>query len=178
MLSQAEHDELASSVLITDSEILAEDVSGEIERQMSKLKRKAIASKSLKNYGAVILTKDIVGAVKLSNDIAPEHLEIMTKRPAAVLPEIKNAGAIFLGRWTPETLGDYSAGPNHTLPTGGTSRFFSPLGVYDFVKRSSLLSFTREGFMQIAKTVETIADIEGLEAHGNTVRVRMRDKRR
>jgi histidinol dehydrogenase len=173
LLSQAEHDELASSVLITDSEILAGDVSREIERQMSKLKRRAIASKSLKNYGAVIITKDIASAVKLSNDIAPEHLEIMTKMPAAVLPEIKNAGAIFLGRWTPESLGDYSAGPNHTLPTGGTARFFSPLGVYDFIKRSSLLSFTREGFMKLAKTVETIADIEGLEAHGNTVRVRM-----
>lgn len=173
LLSQAEHDELASSVLITDSEILAVDVSEEIERQMSKLKRRAIANKSLKNYGAVIITKDIAGAVKLSNDIAPEHLEIMTERPAALLPAIKNAGAIFLDRWTPETLGDYSAGPNHTLPTGGTARFFSPLGVYDFIKRSSLLSFTRDGFMKLAKTVETIADIEGLEAHGNTVRVRM-----
>ena len=177
LLSQAEHDELASSVLITDSKILAEDVSREIERQMAKLKRRTIASKSLKNYGAVIITKDIAGAVKLSNDIAPEHLEIMTGRPAAVLPEIKNAGAIFLGRWTPETLGDYSAGPNHTLPTGGTARFFSPLGVYDFIKRSSLLSFTRQGFMKLAKTVETIADIEGLEAHGNTVRVRTGKKK-
>ncbi len=178
LLSQAEHDELASSVLITDSKILAEDVSREIERQIAKLKRRAIARKSLNSYGAVILVKDIAHAVRLSNNIAPEHLEIMTKRPAAVLPEIKNAGAIFLGRWTPEPLGDYSAGPNHTLPTGGTARFFSPLGVYDFIKRSSLLSFTREGFMRIAGTVEAIADIEGLEAHGNTVRVRMRDKRR
>ncbi|MDP3260331.1 MAG: histidinol dehydrogenase, partial [Thermodesulfovibrionales bacterium] len=178
LLSQAEHDELASSVLITDSKILAEDVSREIERQMAKLKRRTIASKSIKNYGAVIIVRDIAHAVKLSNDIAPEHLEIMTEKPAVVLPEIKNAGAIFLGRWTPEALGDYSAGPNHTLPTGGTARFFSPLGVYDFIKRSSLLSFTREGFMKIAGTVEAIADIEGLEAHGNTVRVRMRDKRR
>ncbi len=178
LLSQAEHDELASSVLITDSKILAEDVSREIERQIAKLKRRAIAKKSLNSYGAVILVKDIAHAVRLSNNIAPEHLEIMTERPAAVLPEIKNAGAIFLGRWTPEPLGDYSAGPNHTLPTGGTARFFSPLGVYDFIKRSSLLSFTREGFMRIAGTVEAIADIEGLEAHGNTVRVRMRDKRR
>lgn len=172
LLSQAEHDELASSVLITDSEVLAKNVSEEIERQMAKLKRRAIASKSLKNYGSVIITKDIVHAVKISNDIAPEHLEIMTERSAALLPAIKNAGAIFLDRWTPETLGDYSAGPNHTLPTGGTARFFSPLGVYDFIKRSSLLSFTREGFMQIAKTVEAIADIEGLEAHGNTIRIR------
>ncbi len=172
LLSQAEHDEFASSVLITDSKILAEDVSREIERQTAKLKRRAIAKKSLNSYGAVILVKDIAHAVRLSNNIAPEHLEIMTERPAAVLPEIKNAGAIFLGRWTPEPLGDYSAGPNHTLPTGGTARFFSPLGVYDFIKRSSLLSFTREGFMRIAGTVEAIADIEGLEAHANTIRIR------
>ena len=177
LLSQAEHDELASSVLITDSKILAEDVSREIERQMAKLKRRTIASKSLNSYGAVIIVRDIDHAVKLSNDIAPEHLEIMTEKPAAVLPEIKNAGAIFLGRWTPEPLGDYSAGPNHTLPTGGTARFFSPLGVYDFIKRSSLLSFTRDGFMKLAKTVETIADIEGLEAHANTIRIRTGKKK-
>lgn len=100
----------------------------------------------------------------------------MTQNPADVLELIKNAGAIFLGRWTPEPLGDYSAGPNHTLPTGGTARFSSPLGVYDFIKRSSLLSFTKQGFMKIAKTVETIADIEGLEAHGNTIRTRMKKK--
>jgi len=176
LLSQAEHDELASSVLITDSEVLARNVSEEIERQMSKLKRRAIASKSLKNYGAMILSKNITEAVKLANTIAPEHLEIMTERPEALLPAIKNAGAIFLGKWTPEALGDYSAGPNHTLPTGGTARFSSPLGVYDFVKRSSLLSFTRQGFMKLAKTVETIADIEGLEAHGNTIRARVGKK--
>jgi len=177
LLSQAEHDELASSILITDSKILAEDVGREIERQIARLKRRAIAGKSLKNYGAVIIVGNIGNAVKLSNDIAPEHLEIMTETPAAVLPGIKNAGAIFLGRWTPEALGDYSAGPNHTLPTGGTARFFSPLGVYDFVKRSSLLSFTRPGFMKLAKTVEAIADIEGLEAHGNTIRVRTAKKK-
>jgi histidinol dehydrogenase len=177
LLSQAEHDEFASSVLITDSKTLAEDVGREIERQTTKLERRAIAKKSLENYGAVIIVRDIAHAVKLSNNIAPEHLEIMTERPSAVLPEIKNAGAIFLGRWTPEALGDYSAGPNHTLPTGGTARFFSPLGVYDFIKRSSLLSFTEDGFMKIAKTVETIADIEGLEAHGNTIRVRIGKKK-
>ncbi|GFP38232.1 histidinol dehydrogenase, partial [Candidatus Hakubella thermalkaliphila] len=136
LLSQAEHDELASSVLITDSKILAEGVSNEIERHMVKLKRRAIASKSLKNYGDVIIVRDIARAIELSNHITPEHLEIMTKKPAAVLPKIKNDGAIFLGRWTPESMGDYSAGPDPTLPTGGTARFFSPLGVYDFIKRS------------------------------------------
>ncbi len=172
LLSQAEHDELASSVLITDSKSLADAVDGEIEKQLYKLKRKDIAGKSIDNYGAIIITRDIKNAVALSNQIAPEHLEIMTEKPLDILPMIKNAGAIFLGQWTPEPLGDYSAGPNHTLPTGGTAKFSSPLGVYDFVKRSSLLSFTKEGFIKLSRTVETIADIEGLEAHGNTIRVR------
>ncbi|TAL24402.1 MAG: histidinol dehydrogenase [Nitrospirae bacterium] len=172
LLSQAEHDELASSVLITNSGRLAEKVDKELEKQLAGLKRKDIAKKSLAAYGAVIITKNIADAVKLSNDIAPEHLEVMTKKTASVLPLIKNAGAIFMGQWTPEPLGDYSAGPNHTLPTGGTARFSSPLGVYDFIKRSSLLSFSKNGFMQLAKTVEAIADVEGLEAHGNTIRVR------
>ncbi|MBI4689353.1 MAG: histidinol dehydrogenase [Nitrospirae bacterium] len=173
LLSQAEHDELASPILITDSRVLARKVGREVEKQLAGLKRRSIAEKSISAYGAIIIVKDIASAVKLSNRIAPEHLEILIKSPVTVLPLIRNAGAIFLGQWTPETLGDYSAGPNHTLPTGGTARFSSPLGVYDFIKRSSLLSFTKEGFMSIAKTVEAIADIEGLEAHGNTIRVRL-----
>jgi histidinol dehydrogenase len=172
LLSQAEHDELASSVLITDSKILADAVEKEVRRQLDILKRKEIALKAIENYGAIIITKDIKAAVKISNEIAPEHLEVMTKNPASFLPLIRNAGAIFLGEWTPEALGDYAAGPNHTLPTGTTSRFSSPLGVYDFIKRSSLLSFTAKGFRRLAKTVRTIADAEGLEAHGNTIRVR------
>jgi len=177
LLSQAEHDEFASSVCITDSAEMAEAVAGEVKRQLKALSRNAIAGASLKNYGAIIHVKDMERAAEISNMIAPEHLEIMTASPRSVVRLIKNAGAIFLGRWTPEPLGDYSAGPNHTLPTGGTSRFFSPLGVYDFIKRSSLLSFTREGFLRLADTVETIADIEGLEAHANTIRIR-RNKRR
>ena len=172
LLGQAEHDELASSILITNSRRLADKVSKEIERQLSELRRKEIARKSLDNYGALIITKDIKDAVTLSNSIAPEHLEIMTEKPMDLLPMIKNAGAIFLGEWTPETLGDYAAGPNHTLPTGGTARFSSPLGVYDFVKRSSLLSFTKEGFLELAKAVKTIATAEGLEAHGKSITVR------
>ncbi|MFH1704320.1 MAG: histidinol dehydrogenase [Nitrospirota bacterium] len=172
LLGQAEHDELASPVLITDSKELADTVRGELERQLSRLRRKEIATKSLDNYGAIIITKNIKDAVELSNSIAPEHLEIMTEKPMDLLPMIKNAGAIFLGRWTPETLGDYSAGPNHTLPTGGTARFSSPLGVYDFIKRSSLLNFTKDGFIKLAKTVRTIAAVEGLEAHEKTIRVR------
>ncbi|MFZ6017509.1 MAG: histidinol dehydrogenase [Nitrospirota bacterium] len=176
LLSQAEHDELALSVLITDSKRLADAVDKELTGQLAKLKRREIVRKSIDNYGAIIITKDIKDAVELSNHIAPEHLEVMTRKPMDVLPMIKNAGAIFLGEWTPEPLGDYSAGPNHTLPTGGTARFSSPLGVYDFVKRSSLISFTKEGFIKLAGTVEALADIEGLEAHGNTIRIRKEKK--
>jgi len=172
MLSQAEHDELASAILITDSRMLAEAAIKEIEDQLNKLKRKKIAKTSLDNYGAIIVTKNIRAAVNLSNTIAPEHLQIMTKKPIDIVPLIENAGAMFLGPWSPEALGDYSAGPNHTLPTGGTARFSSPLGVYDFYKRSSLLGFTREGFLRLSRVVEAIADSEGLEAHGNTIRVR------
>ena len=172
MLSQAEHDELASAILITDSRMLAEAAIKEIEDQLNKLKRKKIAKTSLDNYGAIIVTKNIRAAVNLSNTIAPEHLQIMTKKPIDIVPLIENAGAMFLGPWSPEALGDYSAGPNHTLPTGGTARFSSPLGVYDFYKRSSVLGFTREGFLRLSRVVEAIADSEGLEAHGNTIRVR------
>ena len=174
LLSQAEHDEFASSILITDSRRVADGVDRELERQLGRLNRKEIARKSIDNYSAIIITKDIKDAVELSNHIAPEHLEVMTEEPMNVLPMIKNAGAIFLGEWTPEALGDYSAGPNHTLPTSGTARFSSPLGVYDFVKRSSLLSFTKDGFSKLAETVKTIASAEGLEAHEHTIRVRER----
>jgi len=173
LLSQAEHDELASSILITDSPALAEAVRKELIAQLTRLKRKTIAKKSISGFGAIIITKNIREAVRLANEIAPEHLEVMMDRPFGLLPLIKNAGAIFLGPWTPEPLGDYVAGPNHTLPTGGTARFSSPLGVYDFVKRSSLLSFSREGFMKLARPVMTLSEIEGLGAHGNTIRERL-----
>ncbi len=172
LLGQAEHDELASSILITNSVTLADSVNKELEEQLSILKRKEIVRRSIDNYGAIILVRTIEDAIELSNSIAPEHLEIMTEKPMDILPMIKNAGAIFLGEWTPETLGDYSAGPNHTLPTSGTARFSSPLGVYDFIKRSSLLSFSKDGFMKLSKTVRTIATVEGLEAHERTIRVR------
>jgi len=172
MLSQAEHDELASAVLITDSRKLAAAVSEEISVRLKQLKRKEIAKASLSNYGSIFVTRNIKEAAALSNTIAPEHLEIMTRSPLDAMSLIENAGAVFLGPWSPEALGDYSAGPNHTLPTGGTARFSSPLGVYDFYKRSSVLGFTREGFLRLAGIVETIADIEGLEAHGSTIRVR------
>lgn len=173
LLSQAEHDEMASAILVTNSESLAKKVIREIANQLNALKRKNIAKKSIQKYGAIIITKNLESAVNIANKISPEHLEIMTENPEKLLPKIKNAGAIFLGQWSPEVLGDYSAGPNHTLPTGGTARFSSPLGVYDFMKRSSLLNFKKEGFMRLAKTVETLTDVEGLEAHGNSIRVRL-----
>ncbi|MEW6571466.1 MAG: histidinol dehydrogenase [Nitrospirota bacterium] len=174
LLSQAEHDEFASSILITDSEGLADSVRRELKIQLRNLKRNEIAGRSLENFGAIILMEDIEEALELANRIAPEHLEIITRNPGKLLPLIRNAGAIFLGIWTPEALGDYAAGPNHILPTGGTARFSSPLGVYDFVKRSSLLNFTKNGFKKLARTVKTVSEAEGLEAHGNTIRVRER----
>jgi histidinol dehydrogenase len=176
LLSQAEHDELASSVLVTDSEALALSVSKEVARQLAVLTRRAIARESLRKYGAVIIVKDMEKAAGISNMIAPEHLEVMTRSPRKLIPLLRNAGAIFLGRWTPEPLGDYSAGPNHTLPTGGTARWGSPLGVYDFIKRTSLLQFSKAGFLSLADTVETVADMEGLEAHANAVRIRKSQK--
>lgn len=173
LLSQAEHDEMASSVLVTDSESLALKVKKELDGRMKNLERKEIAKSSLSRYGVIIVVKNMNRAADIVNRIAPEHLEIMTKEPAKLMPEIKNAGAIFLGQWTPEPLGDYAAGPNHTLPTGGTARFSSPLGVYDFIKRTSLIRSSKTGFAGLAGAVETLADAEGLEAHGNSVRERI-----
>ncbi len=172
LLSQAEHDEFASSVLVTVSEVLASAVSVEVRRQLALLKRKKIAGASIRRFGAIVKARNLRDAVSLSNQIAPEHLEIMTEAPEKLLPLVENAGAVFLGHWTPEALGDYSAGPNHTLPTGGTSRVFSPLGVYDFYKRSSLVGFTKKGFAKLSGIVEMLADSEGLQAHANTIRIR------
>ncbi len=172
LLSQAEHDEMASSILVTTSKKLLEKVKEEIGNQLKLLKRKEIAKSSINKYGAFILTDRIERAFNYVNMIAPEHLEIMTENPMEKVELVKNAGAIFLGQWTPEPLGDYSAGPNHTLPTGGTSRFSSPLGVYDFIKKTSLLHFTETGFHRMADTVLAMADIEGLQAHANTIRIR------
>jgi histidinol dehydrogenase len=172
MLSQAEHDEHASSIVVTTSGSFAVSVENEVKRQLAELKRKDITQKSLMKYGAIIMAKNMDEAVQISNAIAPEHLEIMTKSPDETLGKIRNAGAAFIGQWTPEPLGDYSAGPNHTLPTGGTARFSSPLGTYDFIKKTSLLRFDEKGFMQLADMVELLADSEGLEAHANTIRFR------
>ncbi len=176
LLSQAEHDPLASSVLVTTSRALAEAVNGELAVQLQKLKRSGTARKSLKRYGAAIVVRSLEAAADISNKIAPEHLEVMTKNPGRLLPKLRNAGAVFLGRWSPEPVGDYAAGPNHTLPTGGTARWASPLGVYDFVKRSSLLEFTEKGFMGLSGPVEKIASIEGLDAHAASVKIRRKTR--
>ncbi len=172
LLSQAEHDEMASAILVTTSEKLAYEVQREVEKQTAVLERKDIINKSIENYGAVIVTDTIEEACAISNGIAPEHMEVCTQSPFEVLPLIKNAGAIFLGHYTPEPLGDYMAGPNHVLPTGGTARFFSPLSVDDFIKKSSLISFSKEALLNLSDDIIAFANAEGLTAHANAVRVR------
>jgi histidinol dehydrogenase len=176
LLSQAEHDKLASSILLTVSKELAQNVINELETQLSKLTRAEIATESLENYGAIVVTETINEAVDISNLIAPEHLEVCTKNPFDLLPLIKNAGAIFLGNYSPESLGDYFAGPNHTLPTSGTARFFSPLGVYDFIKRQSVISYSRDAFNAVASDVAAFAQAEGLTAHAGAVRIRVNNE--
>ena len=176
LLSQAEHDELASAILVTASRSIAEKVNADVERQMANLIRKEIARKAIDRFGAIVLVKDLAEAAEVSNAIAPEHLELSVEKPFELLALIKNAGAIFLGHYTPESVGDYVAGPNHVLPTGGTARFFSPLSTDDFMKKSSLIFYTKEGLDKVGEAVMQIADVEGLEAHGNTIRVRMAKK--
>ena len=173
LLSQAEHDELASAVLITTSESLANEVQKEVEKQTAVLERKGIIEKSLDNYGAIILVKDFDEATTLSNAIAPEHMEVCIKEPFGLLPKIQNAGAIFLGHFTPEPLGDYMAGPNHVLPTGGTARFFSPLSIDDYIKKSSIISFSEDALKALGKDVIKFAEAEGLTAHANYIKVSM-----
>ena len=173
LLSQAEHDELAASILITTDEAFGRRVVDELENQLVLLSRAAIARQSINNYGAVIVARDLAEAAEFSNRIAPEHLELAVAEPFELLPQIRHAGAIFLGHNTPEAAGDYLAGPNHTLPTGGTARFFSPLGTDDFVKKSSLISFSKEGLERLGKSIVRIAELEGLEAHAKSVSIRL-----
>ena len=176
LLSQAEHDEIASSVLLTDSKELAEKVVKQIDEYTAKLERKEIIKKSLDNYGGIIITKTIDEAIEISNYIAPEHLELAVNEPFNYLDKIINAGAVFLGNYAAESLGDYMAGPNHVLPTIHTARFFSPLSVYDFVKRTSIISFNKEAFNRIGKNVESFAKSEGLTAHALAATVRLEEK--
>ncbi|MRR16249.1 MAG: histidinol dehydrogenase [Deltaproteobacteria bacterium] len=172
MLAQAEHDEMAAAVLFTPYPDLARSVAAEVQKQLKALPKKAIIGKSLSRFGAIIITSDITEAVELANLFAPEHLELMVEKPSRVAEQIRNAGSVFLGSFTPEALGDYTAGANHILPTEGTARFSSPLGVYDFYKRMSVLSFSPAAFRKLSSATERFARMEGLDAHANSVHVR------
>jgi histidinol dehydrogenase len=174
LLSQAEHDEMASSILITDSQKLADEVALEVEKMLKELDRFEIAKKSIDERGAIIVTKNLEEAVSLMNEIAPEHLEIMTSSPLELLNRVKNAGAVFLGHFTPEPIGDYIAGPNHTLPTGGTAKFYSPLSVEHFLKKSSLIMMNQATIDDIGSECAVLAEAEGLTAHEKSVRVRLK----
>ena len=175
LLSQAEHDELASAILVTTSEELANKVSEYVDMFVSKLKRKEILQKSLDNYGYILVTDTMQAAIDTTNDIASEHLEIVTKNPFDTMTRIKNAGAIFLGENSSEPLGDYFAGPNHVLPTNGTAKFFSPLSVDDFIKKSSIISYSREALEPLSEDIQKFAKAEGLTAHANSIRVRFEE---
>lgn len=175
LLSQAEHDELASAILITTSSELAKQVSVEIDKFTSELSRKEIIEKSLENYGYILVAEDLDTAIDAANEIASEHLEIITRNAFEVMMKIKNAGAIFIGEYASEPLGDYFAGPNHVLPTNGTAKFFSPLGVDDFIKKSSIISYSREALEPIYKDIVQFATCEQLTAHANSIKVRFED---
>jgi len=174
LLSQAEHDEMASSILITTDAALAPKVSDKVEALLGTLSREEIARKSIEERGAIIITESMEEAVDLMNQIAPEHLEVITKNPTDLLGDIKHAGAIFLGEYTPEPIGDYIAGPNHTLPTGGTAKFYSPLSVDHFLKKSSIIAMTEKGLNKIGEACALIANVEGLTAHEESVRMRLK----
>ena len=172
LLSQAEHDQLASGICITTSNDLALKISAEVDRFLAILPRADIMKASLDQYGYILVAETMEEAIETVNEIASEHLEILTSEPFAVLPKIKNAGAIFLGEYSSEPLGDYFAGPNHVLPTNGTARFFSPLGVDDFIKKSSVISYSREALQEVHADIEYFARKEQLTAHENSIKVR------
>ena len=176
MLSQAEHDKLATAVMITDSAVLAKAVAEEIEKQLPSLLRCDIAREAIDNNSKIIVTDDLASAVDLANDIAPEHLELCLDEPFEMLEKIENAGSVFLGRNCPEALGDYFAGPNHTLPTSGTAKFSSPLSVDDFVKKMQFTYFTKEALDEVADKVAAFAEKEGLTAHARSAVIRSEDK--
>ena len=176
LLSQAEHDELASAILVTTSQELAEAVSREVDQFLTVLSRAEIIRKSLDNYGYILVADTMDEAVEIANEIASEHLEIQTRNPYEVMTKIRNAGAIFLGPYASEPLGDYFAGPNHVLPTNGTAKFFSPLSVDDFIKKSSIIAYSREALQAVHEDVETFAKAEGLTAHANSIHVRFEEQ--
>lgn len=175
LLSQAEHDEMASSIMITIDEEIASKTSAEVDKYLETLSRRAIAKKSIDDRGAIIIASNMDEAINLMNEIAPEHLEVMTKSPFELLSKIKHAGAIFLGENTPEPIGDYIAGPNHTLPTGSTAKFYSPLNVDNFMKKSSIINFSKDAIDELGEACALLAEAEGLTAHAESVRVRLRE---
>ena len=175
LLSQAEHDEMASAILVTTSETLAEQVSVEVDKFVEVLSRKEIIRKSLDNYGYILVADTMQDAIDTVNEIASEHLELVTKNPFETMTKIRNAGAIFIGEYSSEPLGDYFAGPNHVLPTNGTAKFFSPLSVDDFIKKSSIISYSREALKPVYKDIVQFAECEKLTAHANSIRVRFED---
>ena len=176
LLSQAEHDELASAILVTTSEKLAHEVSDQVDGFLKELSRAEIISKSLDNYGYILLADTMEDVIDVANEIASEHLEIQTKNPFEVMTKIRNAGAIFIGGYASEPLGDYFAGPNHILPTNGTAKFFSPLSVDDFIKKSSIISYSREALQKVHKDIESFAKAEQLTAHANSIHVRFEEE--
>ncbi|MAC83049.1 MAG: histidinol dehydrogenase [Arcobacter sp.] len=176
LLSQAEHDEMASSILITTDANIAEQTSDEVENYLKTLTRETIARTSIENRGVIIVASSMEEALELMNEIAPEHLEVMTANAFELLPYIKHAGAIFLGENTPEPIGDYVAGPNHTLPTGSTAKFYSPLNVENFMKKSSIINFSKNAIDEVGEACALLADTEGLTAHAQSVRVRLENK--
>ena len=176
MLSQSEHDMLASSIVITDSKELAERVAAEAEKQLQQLPRQEIARASLDKNGLIIVAEDMMQAIELANVSAPEHMEILTKEPFQLLPYVRHAGAVFLGAYSPEPLGDYFAGPNHVLPTGGTARYYSVLNVETFMKRTSLISYTQPELNRVSDDIIRLAEAEGLQAHANAIRIRKIEK--
>ncbi|WP_017814861.1 histidinol dehydrogenase [Paenibacillus shenyangensis] len=173
LLSQAEHDEMASAILVTSSREIADAVAAEVERQLESLPRKEIATASIRNYGAIIVTQDIAEGVRIVNRLAPEHLEIMVDQPMNVLGMIENAGAIFLGNYSSEPVGDYFAGPNHIIPTNGTARFSSPVDVDDFIKKSSMIYYSKEALLTNGNIIMELARHEGLEGHARAIQVRL-----
>lgn len=176
LLSQAEHDELASAILITTSRELAEKVSTQVDIFTNELSRKEIIQKSLDNYGYILVTDSMQDAIDAVNEIASEHLEILTANPFEIMTKIRNAGAIFMGEYASEPLGDYFAGPNHILPTNGTAKFFSPVNVDDFIKKTSIISYSKEALQKVHEDIETFAEGEGLTAHANSIRVRFENQ--
>jgi histidinol dehydrogenase len=178
LISQAEHDEMALAILITNSEAFGKEVGKEVERQLSSLRRRKVASDSLNRRGAILIVKNLEQAMQWVNRIAPEHLELAVSRPLLLIKSLRHAGAVFLGSYTPEAIGDYMAGPNHILPTAGTARFSSPLGVEDFIKRSNLLSFTRSALGRFENDVKRFAEWEGLQGHYQSIQKRMDPERR